>query len=173
MLDSIRLRNQSLFSKVVTADEAANLITDGMNVATGGFTPSGYPKKVTMALAEQIKAGKKCRINLWTGASVGQEIEESLAAVDGIAGRMPYYAASNRSLQKKINGRSIDYLDIHLSHFGQQVDYGFFGDVDVAIIEAVAITEEGHLILGPSVGNSPIFVKRAKKVIVEINQAQP
>lgn len=173
VLDSIRLRNRSLFDKIVSPEEAADLIKDGMNVATGGFTPSGYPKLITIALAKQIRDGKKCRINLWTGASVGKEIEESLAAVDGIAGRVPYYAASNRSMQKKINERKIDYVDIHLSHFGQQVDYGFFGQVDIAIIEAVAITEDGHLVLGPSVGNVPVFVKHAKKVLVEINLAQP
>ena len=173
MLDKTRLRNPKLFDKIVSADEAANLLVDGMNVGTSGFTPSGYPKMTTIALAKQIKNGKKCRINLWTGASVGKEIEEELAAVDGIAGRVPYYAFSNRSMQKGINAQRINYIDMHLSHFGQQVNYGFFGDVDVAIIEAIAITEEGNLILGPGVGNAPIFVKNAKKVIVEINTAQP
>ena len=173
MLDKTRLRNPKLFDKIVTPEEAAAMIKDGMNVGTSGFTPSGYPKETTLALAKQIKAGKKCRINLWTGASVGPEIEEALAAVDGIASRVPYYAYSNRSMQKGINDQTIKYIDIHLSHFGQMVNYGFFGDVDVAIVEAVAITEDGNLILGPGVGNTPIFVKHAKKVIVEVNTAQP
>ena len=173
MLDKTRLRNPKLFEKVVSADEAANLIKDGMNVGTSGFTPSGYPKVTTMALAKQIKEGKKCRINLWTGASVGKEIEEELAAVDGIASRVPYYAFSNRSMQKGINAQTINYIDMHLSHFGQQVNYGFFGDVDVCIVEAVAITEEGNIILGPGVGNTPVFAKHAKQIIVEVNTAQP
>jgi succinyl-CoA:acetate CoA-transferase len=144
-----------------------------MNVGTSGFTPAGYPKMTTIALAKQIKEGKKCRINLWTGASVGKEIEEELAAVNAIASRIPYYAFSNRSMQKGINAQAIDYLDLHLSHFGQQVNYGFWGDVDVCIIEAVAITEEGHIILGPGVGNTPILAKLAKKIIVEVNTTQP
>ncbi len=173
MLDSTRLRNPDLFKKIVSADEAASLITDGMNVGTSGFTPSGYPKMTTIALAKQIKEGKKCRINLWTGASVGKQIEEELAAVNGIASRLPYYAFSNRSMQKGINSQNIDYIDMHLSHFGQQVNYGFFGDVDVCIVEAIAITKEGNLILGPGVGNTPIFAKLAKKIIVEVNTAQP
>ena len=147
--------NPKLFDKIVTPEEAAALIKDGMNVGTSGFTPSGYPKETTLALAKQIKAGKKCRINLWTGASVGPEIEEALAEVDGIASRVPYYAYSNRSMQKGINEQTIKYIDIHLSQFGQMVNYGFFGYVDVAIVEAVAITEDGNLILGPGVGNTP------------------
>ena len=44
MLDSTRLRNPQLFDKIVTPEEAAALITDGMNVGVSGFTPSGYPK---------------------------------------------------------------------------------------------------------------------------------
>ena len=51
MLDSTRLRTPCLFDKIVSADEAATLITDGMNVGVSGFTPSGYPKKTTLALA--------------------------------------------------------------------------------------------------------------------------
>jgi len=173
MLDSTRLRNPQLFDKIVTPEEAAALITDGMNVGVSGFTPSGYPKKTTIALAKAIKEGKRCRINIWSGASVGPEIEEELAAVGAIKGRMPYYAASNKSMKKGINEGKIEYVDQHLSHFGQQVDYGFFGNVDVAIIEATAITAEGNIILGPGVGNAPIFVKHAKKIIIEVNTSIP
>ena len=173
MLDSTRLRNPKLFDKIVTPEEAAALITDGMNVGVSGFTPSGYPKKTTIALAKAIREGKKCRINIWSGASVGPEIEEELAAVGAIKGRMPYYAASNKSMKAGINKGDIEYIDQHLSHFGQQVDYGFFGNVDVAIIEATAITAEGNIILGPGVGNSPIFAKHAKKIIVEVNTSIP
>lgn len=173
MLDSTRLRNPQLFDKIVTPEQAAALITDGMNVGVSGFTPSGYPKKTTIALAKAIKEGKKCRVNIWSGASVGPEIEEELAAVHGIKGRMPYYAASNKSMKVGINDGDIEYIDQHLSHFGQHVDYGFFGSVDVAIVEALAITEDGHLILGPGVGNTPIFVKHAKKIIVEVNTSIP
>jgi succinyl-CoA:acetate CoA-transferase len=169
MLDKTRLRNPELFKKIVTPEKAAELILDGMNVGVAGFTPSGYPKKTTLALAEAIKNGKKCRINIWSGASVGPEIEEALAAVGGIAGRMPYYAASNKSMRKGINANDIAYVDQHLSHFGQQVDYGFFGDVDVAIVEAAAITKDGDFILGTGVGNLPMFVKHAKHIIVEVN----
>lgn len=164
MLDATRLRTPCLFDKIVSADEAATLITDGMNVGVSGFTPSGYPKKTTLALAKAIKAGKKCRINIWSGASVGPEIEESLAEVGGISGRMPYYAASNKTLSRQINTGSVTYIDQHLSHFAQQIDYGFYGDVDVAIVEAAAINADGSIVLGSGVGNTPMLVKHAKKL---------
>ena len=59
MLDRTRLRNPRLFAKVVPPEKAAELIEDGMHVGVAGFTPSGYPKKTTLALAEAIKAGQK------------------------------------------------------------------------------------------------------------------
>ena len=173
MLDATRLRTPCLFDKIVSADEAATLITDGMNVGVSGFTPSGYPKKTTLALAKAIKAGKKCRINIWSGASVGPEIEETLAEVGGISGRMPYYAASNKTLSRQINTGSVTYIDQHLSHFAQQIDYGFYGDVDVAIVEASAINADGSIVLGSGVGNTPMLVKHAKKIIVEVNTSIP
>lgn len=173
MLDSYQLRNPKLFEKVVTAHEAALSIHDGMTIGFSGFTPSGYPKAVTLALAEQVRQGRKCRINMWSGASLGPEIEEALASVGAVARRIPYYAASNKSMRQGINNGSILYADMHLSHPAQLINYGFLGNVDVAIIEAIAITEEGHLIPSCGVGNTPMFVKHAKSVIVELNTAQP
>jgi succinyl-CoA:acetate CoA-transferase len=173
MLTAERLRHPSLFDKIRTPDEAAAMIQDGMNVGVSGFTPSGYPKVVTMALARSVKAGRQCRINIWSGASVGPEIEETLAEAGAVARRAPYYAASNKHMRQGINQGDICYTDVHLSHFAQQIDYGFLGQVDVVIVEAVAITPEGDLILGPGVGNTPMLVKHAKKIIVEVNTVQP
>ena len=173
MLDSSRLRNPALFDKIVTPAKAQELIRNGMNVGFSGFTPSGYPKQTALALAEAIRQGKQCRINIWTGASVGPEIEEALSEVDGIASRAPYYAASNKALRQGINTGRVHYVDAHLSHFGPQVDFGFLGDVDVAVVEAAAITEQGDLVLGSGVGNTPIFVKHARQIIVEVNTSIP
>ena len=37
--------------KVMSAEAAAEFVKDGDNVGTSGFTPSGYPKAVPLALA--------------------------------------------------------------------------------------------------------------------------
>lgn len=173
MITSERLRQPQLYDKIITADAAAQWIEDGMTVGVSGFTPAGYPKAVTLALARAVRAGKRCRIAIWSGASVGPEIEEELAAAGAVARRTPYYAASNTHMRGAINRGEICYSDVHLSHLAQQIDYGFFGKLDVAIVEAAAITEQGDLVLGPGVGNTPMFVKHANKIIVELNQCQP
>jgi succinyl-CoA:acetate CoA-transferase len=170
-LDS-RIRNNSILQKVMSPKEASLLIKDGMNVATSGFTPSGYPKAVPLALAERLKeSGEKIRIGLLTGASVGDELDGLWAREDLVAKRFPYQ--TNKYMRNNINDGLCEYADIHLSHFPQYVKYGFVGKIDLAIIEAVAITEEGNIIPSTSIGCSPTFVEMADKVIVEINLSQP
>ncbi len=166
-----RVRNAALHAKITTAEQAAELIKPGMNLGVSGFTPAGYPKCVPLALAERIKK-ENFKINLWTGASVGDELDGALARVGGIARRLPYQ--TNKDIQKAVNNGSIEYTDLHLSHVAQMSRYGFFGGkVDVAIIEACAITEEGHIVPTTSLGNSASFVQSADLVIVEVNTSQP
>ena len=75
-------------------------------------------------------------------------------------------------LRNTINAGETAYTDIHLSHIEQQVRFGFFGEMDVAVIEVVGITEEGRLIPSMCVGVNNQWVKSAKKVILEINTRQ-
>ena len=167
-----RIRNSQLKKKIMSAEKAANLIKNGMIVATSGFTPAGYPKSVPLALAKLVKNGKKkIKIDLLTGASVGEELDGALSEEGIISRRYPYQ--TNRLLRKNINDGKVAFSDIHLSHFAQQIRYGFFGEIDIAIIEAIAINEEGNIIPSTSVGVSPTFIDQAKSIIVEINQSQP
>ena len=67
----------------------------------------------------------------------------------------------------------MEYLDIHLSHVAQYVEYGFLGKMDWALIEVTAILEDGRLIPSSSVGNNKTWIEQAEKVIVEVNAWQP
>jgi len=168
-----RIRCASLLDKVMSADQAAALIKDGMIVGTSGFTPSGYPKAIPMALAERVKkSGEKLKIDLLTGASVGEELDGALAEAGAITHRSPYQ--TNNSMRKSLNTiGGVDFFDSHLSLHAQNVRYGFYGDIDVAIVEACAITENGDIVPTTSVGSTTSFVQCAKKVLVELNTIQP
>lgn len=166
-----RIRCKALLDKVVTAEEAAKLIKDGDTLGCSGFTPSGYPKAVPLALAERVKAGEEIKVNILTGASVGPELD-GLAAVGAVNARSPYQ--TNDNMRKALNTKGgVKYNDQHLSLATQYARYGFLGNIDLAIVEACAITEEGHIVPTTSVGSAPTFVKCADKVIVEINTSQP
>ena len=172
-----RVHCEAAMAKVTTAEAAAALIKDGMNIGVSGFTPSGYPKAVPLALAERAKTDP-LKINLWTGASVGPEIDSVLTNAGVVARRLPYQ--TNADLRKAINNGSVKYTDLHLSHVAQMARYGFmFGrhDVDIAIIEACIIKDLGGGKIGivptTSMGNSSSWVQSAKQVIIEVNVTQP
>ncbi len=165
-----RVRNKELQSKIVTAEEVANWIQPGMTLACSGFTASGYPKAIPMALAERMKKDP-FTVNIWTGASTGPELDGALAEVKGIKQRLPYQ--TDAKLRPLINDGTVNYLDLHLSESAQLTRKGFLGKIDAAIVEVCAITEEGNLIPTTSVGNAASYVQSADIVIVEVNTTQP
>ena len=171
MIDiSDRVRNKDLQAKIVTAEEVAAYIKPGMSIGMSGFTASSYPKAIPLALAERMKK-EPFKIDLWTGASTGPELDDTLAAVHGIAKRLPYQ--TDAILRGEINDGSVDYLDLHLSESAQLGRVGYLGKLDLAIVEAVAITEEGNIIPSTSLGNAASYVQQADIVIVEVNTTQP
>ncbi len=172
---SSRVLNSFFAQRVMSADEAAALIQPGSMIGMSGFTGSGYPKAVPTALAKRIEAaherGESFRVSVLTGASTGPELDGALGRVNGVELRAPYQG--DAELRKRINGGDANYMDIHLSHLAQQVDYGFFGKMDLAIIEVTAILEDGRVVPSSSMGNNTTWVERADKVILEVNAGQP
>ena len=66
----------------------------------------------------------------------------------------------------------MDYIDVHLSHVAQMVWEGFFGHLDMALVEVAGITADGELIPSSSVGNNKTWLDLADKVILEVNSGQ-
>ncbi len=167
-----RIRSKECMKKIMTAEQAAAMIKDGMTLGCSGFTPAGYPKCVPIALAKRVtEGGEKIKVKLCTGASVGDELDGHLARAKMVTKRLPYQTTND--MRNNINDGVTEYLDIHLSQVAQYTRYGFLGKFDYAIVEAVAITEDGHIVPSTSVGNTPSYVKMAEKVIVEVNTTQP
>jgi succinyl-CoA:acetate CoA-transferase len=169
-----RILCKTLQGKIMSAEEAAALISSGDNVGMSGFTGSGYPKAVPVALAKRIEeannAGEKFRIGVWTGASTAPELDGALAKVDGVEMRLPYQ--SDPICRKRINAGEMEYLDIHLSHVAQFVWFGFLGKLNIAVVEVAGILEDGRLIPSSSIGNNKTWLDQADKVILEVNSWQ-
>ncbi|MBY6064497.1 propionyl-CoA--succinate CoA transferase [Pseudidiomarina sediminum] len=171
-----RILCPQLQQKVMSADEAAAMIPAGATVGMSGFTGAGYPKAVPGALAERIKAHNATgaapfRINVLTGASTAPELDGKLAEVDGIELRLPFQ--SDPICRDRINTGSMNYTDLHLSEVSQYAWSGFFGKMDIAVIEVIGIREDGSLIPSSSVGNNKTWIEQADKVILEVNSKQP
>ncbi len=174
MADRSRIGRKSLHGKIMSAEEAAGLIKPNDNVGMSGFTGSGYPKAVPLALAKRIMdaslRGEDFKIGVWTGASTAPELDGALAMVDGMNLRLPYQ--SDPVSRKKINAGEMEYTDIHLSHVAPFVRNGFLGKLDIALIEVTKIKEDGSIVPSSSVGNNLTWIDCADKVILEVNSWQ-
>lgn len=156
----------------ITAAEAAALIKNGDTIGLSGFTPAGTPKAVTAEIAKiahaEHEAGRPYQIGIITGASTGQSCDGVLSEENAIKYRAPY--TTNSTFRKHVNAGDIAYNDIHLGMMAQDLRYGFFGDVDYAILEVCAIEDDGKVYLTAAGGIAPTVSRIAKKgIILELN----
>ena len=158
----------------MTAVEAASLIKNGENIAMSGFTPAGVAKAVTKELAKiaqaEHEAGRPFKLGVFTGASTGQSTDGDLANAQALKYRAPY--TTNPDFRKHVNMGEIPYNDLHLSHMAQELRYGFYGDIDWAILEVCDIEEADGFYkayLTAAGGISPTAAHLAKHIILELN----
>lgn len=170
-----RILNAVLAGRVMSGEEAAALIQPGSQIGMSGFTGSGYPKDVPVALARRVAEahlrGEKFKVNVFTGASTGPELDGALAMAGAMQLRMPYQ--SDPPTRKLINAGDVQYIDMHLSQVAQLVEYGFMGKLDLAIIEVTALLEDGSAIPSTSIGNNQTWIDCAENIILEVNSSQP
>ncbi|SET53718.1 succinyl-CoA:acetate CoA-transferase [Oceanobacillus limi] len=166
-----RIQDPRLQDRVVTAEEAASWIQDGMTLGLSGFTRAGDVKAVPTALVERANKGEEFKVNVFTGASLGSDVDKMFAEVGIINKRLPFQA--DPTMRKKINAGDHLFVDHHLSHTSELLRAKVIETVDYAILEAISITEDGMIIPSTSIGNSLAFAENATSIIVEINTAQP
>lgn len=161
--------------RIISPEEAAQYIHHDATIAFSGFTPAGSPKVVPQAIAEKAKreheAGREFKIGVISGASTGDSLDGELARAEAVKFRTPYQ--SNKDLRNAINSGAVEYFDMHLSALAQEMRYGFFGEIEVAVIEAADVSPNGEVVLTSGVGISPTAVRLAKKVIIELNSNHP
>ncbi|AXG74717.1 succinate CoA transferase [Flavobacterium arcticum] len=169
-MKNTRILFEEYNDKIITAIEATYFIKDKMTVGTSGFTKAGDSKAVLPAFAKQAKY-KNIGITLITGASLGHTTDTDLAANGALYRRMPFQA--DPVLRSKINNGEIMFIDQHLSETVELLNNKHLPKLDLAIIEASAIDENGNIIPTTSIGNSANFAKLADKIIIEINTSVP
>ncbi len=160
---------------VLTAEEAAEFIKNDFVVGIGGFSSVGTPKAVPTALAHKAEAeharGAEFRVGLITGGATGDPIDGALARAKAVKFRTPFQ--SHPDMRGAINRQEVQYFDLNLSHVAQDLRYGFLGHMDVCIIEASSVTDDGLVVPTSSVGISPTLCEAADKIIIELNAHHP
>ncbi|BDA79774.1 acetyl-CoA hydrolase [Leptospira kobayashii] len=169
------ITNPFIESKLKSPEEVALALPRHVTLGCSGFTPAGYPKIIPPAFAKRIesekKEGKDFSINLYSGASTGEELDGALARSGALKLRIPYQ--SNSYLRNLINEGSVDFIDMHLSHVVKYIEHGILPSIDVAIVEAVDVTADGKIYLTTSSGMSATYLLNAKEIYIELTDIHP
>lgn len=159
----------------ITAEEAAAMIKHDDTFGLSGFTAPGTPKAVLEAVAKRAEKahenGEEFKVNVFTGASTNDHVDGILARTNTMGRRAPYQ--NTPDLRKRINCHDAHYFDRHLSEMAQETRYGFYGNIDYAVIEVADITPDGEVLLGTGVGNVPTYAHMADKIFIELNEKLP
>ncbi|KKY33959.1 putative acetylhydrolase [Diaporthe ampelina] len=175
-----RIRRPSMLNKLCHPEQLLSHFPTGSYIGWSGFTGVGYPKKMPTYLADHVEKNNlqgKLRYSLFVGASSGAETENRWAGLDMIERRSPHQVG--KAIAKGINDGSINFFDKHLSMFPVDLVYGFYTKdkpnkkLDVVVVEATDILEDGSIVPGASVGATPELVQMADKVIIEVNTSIP
>jgi succinyl-CoA:acetate CoA-transferase len=168
-MDQQRIRQPALAGKVMSAEQAATFFRNGMTVGMSGFTRAGDAKAMPRALAERARH-EELRLTVITGASLGNGSDGLMAEAGLLARRLPFQV--DATLRNKINAGEVMFIDQHLSETAEQLRSGVPVRIDIAVIEAAAITAEG-IVPTMSVGNSASFVEQARQIVIELNTSVP
>jgi acetyl-CoA hydrolase len=173
-----RVRSTEVLKKFVTPEGIIPYFKDGMILGFSGFI-EGHPKMTGAVLADHVEKNGlqgKLGFTILSGASIGLDIDDRWASLRMIKRRFPFQLT--KVLNKQVNAGEVQYGDQHLSRYAQEIANGFYtlnndGKIDIAVVEASAITEDGGIVPTLSGGALPEILSRADKLIVEINTTLP
>ncbi|KAI2463096.1 hypothetical protein F4781DRAFT_145648 [Annulohypoxylon bovei var. microspora] len=175
-----RVFRPSMLKKLCRPEDLLHHFPNGAYIGWSGFTGVGYPKKMPTFLADHVEKNNlqgQLRYTLFVGASSGAETENRWAELDMIERRSPHQVG--KAIAKGINEGRIKFFDKHLSMFPVDLVYGFYtkdrpnNKLDVVVVEATEIKEDGSIVPGASVGATPELIQLADKIIIEVNTAIP
>ncbi|MBU1205632.1 MAG: acetyl-CoA hydrolase [Proteobacteria bacterium] len=157
---SRRIRCRKLLQKVVSPEEAVQVVQDGMTVGVGSDLLPCW-----RALERRTRGGENIHLHLWSGVAI-LEADRTLGIIKRRIGQQTL-------LRKAINKKQVEYLDLPLGFFYQSIRAGELGALDLAIVEAVGINEDGFLIPSYRLNDMANFIQAAKQVIVQLSTCYP
>ena len=90
-----RVQNKYLKSKIMSAEEACELIPNGASVGFSGFVGAGCALALPQALAQRAtalhKKGEPYQIEIFTGASTDPLLDGVLAKAGAVSFRAPFF----------------------------------------------------------------------------------
>ncbi len=171
-----RVRDKSLLEKITDPLEAVDkIIPRKGSIAFSGMSNTGYSKVIVESMKKHVlETGEEYSLTVYSAGTAGIDHEEALSII-GVKRRYPF-GASSKTTRMLVNKRRYQVSDMWLYKYNMWLYQGVFdrinGKIDVAVIEATGITEDG-IIPSMSLDAAPAMVKAAKKVIVELSLVKP
>src|SRR5699024_6922539 len=128
-----RIRDKRLLDRVVSAAAAAAWITHGRTRGRSGLTRAGDVNATPRALIRRAQH-ETCKVNVFTGASLGSDIDRLMSDSDMIHKRLPFQA--DKTMRHHINAGDHLFVDQHLSHTAELLRQNAIEGIDYAILEA-------------------------------------
>lgn len=174
MLDK-RIRSKELQSKIMDPIKAVKLfLLSASSIAFGGMGGQSIPKSIPDAIAK-VKETENIDFSfaVFTGGATTPRFEENLSKIDVLR---RYYYLSADYFREKVDQGKVQFFDYWVSEYSRSVREGTItggNKIDVAVIEATGIEEDGGIVPSLSVDTSPAFVEACKRLIVEVNESKP
>ena len=148
---------------LASAEQAASHVASDATVAMSSL--GGGPKEVPPHV---VPDGEEGRLTVLGTADAGLVADTTL--IDDVERRYPF--AVWGPVKQAVNEGRMRFVDAHLSQVREQIQQHYFGNVDTAIVEAVAVGEDWFV---PStvVGATPTYVREADELILEVNRGEP
>ena len=163
-----RVYCSQLRNRIMLPEDASNYIKSGMTVAFGGISSAGYPKAIPQELRKRQAAGEDLNLFMVSGTAIHQ-IDEWLS--ESVTRRTPMF--ESKAMRNRVNSGKIHYVEQQIGKSIRLLHTGAYGKIDVAVVEALLITEDCALVPTSSVCYLPHFLELADKVIIEVNSHLP
>ena len=155
-----RVHSKRLRSRIMDAAEAVErFVPDRGSIAFSCMGGSSLAKEVPEALGRAASSGRTFDVTLLTGGATTARFEAALPSI-GIRRRFPDLSGPAR---KAVNDGSVEFFDTRIGEVPESIRRGHYTGgrpIDVAVIEATAIDERGHIIPSLSVDALPALAGR-------------
>ncbi len=169
-----RIRNRQLLEKLTDEESAVRQHVRGAKcLAFGGMGGQSVPKLIPSAMLSLRGELGETGLTVLNGGGATASFEKFVNGID-VARR--YYYLSGSESREKVNSGRVSFFDYWVAEYSRMLREGGIpagSPIDVAVIEATGITEEGGIVPSLSVDASMAMVHASRKVIVEINTAKP
>lgn len=164
-----RIKYAPLKGRVISAQEAAAKICDGMTVAIPEFGSYSNPLAICDAITARVRdKGEKLELGLIKCANAHPRIEKDWAEYGIMKRRMIFFVDGTVRQLVNTDG-AIEFQDPHLSQVPDKMRHGVFGKIDYALVSCAGINEDGELLPLYDQGYTQAALDCAENVLLEIS----